>query len=976
MVLPLKLYNSTVGVALAALLSMPAGTQLAWAQQNDLASELAAVPLREPAAYALPLPEDRGQADLVQTLKRLGTTASVLMIVAHPDDEDGALLTYLTRGLGARATLFTLTRGEGGQNAMSAESYDALGLIRTNELLRADQAYGADQLWGTEADFGFSKTQEESFTSWGHERVLYDAVLAVRKVRPQVIVASFLGGVTDGHGQHQVSGEIAQEAFKAAADPKIFPDQLKDGLEPWQAQAVYSRAPFAAITDKGMFDSATGKYAPAKFHNYITDEWITGRPSTDVSVPEGTWDPVLGRTYTQISREGWGEQKSQYGGASPQLSEPAKSDYHLWGATAAATSATGSAANTSLFDNSKVKIDTSLEGLAHLAGANPPAWLADGLDQIAGGLTSVSADVLAKGGAAGAHLLVPIYRQTLDLYAKVRASDLPPAAKAEILFELANKIDNFQQAFKDLLGLDFIAFRTNPNSRGGGGGGGPMGGGTADETAPAVTPGETFSVRAHVAQAVGQTELNRIWFVSTTGTDWKAEPAGAAATAVSEASIAASLDRTFKVQVADNAQPTAPYFTRPTTEQAIYDISNPAWRLRSFAPWPLEAWAEFTFDGVPIRLGQTVQTLQHLTGPGGFYEPLVVTPPVGVRISPEALMIPLDGSALPVKVTVEAQAAAEGTVALKLPEGWRAAPAEIAFHLKAGGNSEPLVFSVTPAKVGAGSYAIQAVAMVAGHSYETGWQRVGYQGLRPYNQYRLAKLQTRKIDVKVAPGLRVAYVMGTGDTVPEAIEALGITPHLLTPEEITSGDLSAWNVIVIGIRAYSNRPELTAAQQRLDQFVERGGTLVVQYQSATFAAPLPLSMGRSPERVVDEHDAVKLLDATDPLLSWPNKISNADFDGWFEERGHSFLDSWDQGYKALTETNDPGQEPQRGGLLVTHSGKGTYVYVAYALYRQFPELVPGAYRLLANLLSAGQDAGGAKAQSELRLGQATVFISR
>ncbi len=194
-------------------------------RQHELApeSELAEVPLPEPAVNALPLPEDRGFADLEQTLKRLETTASVLIIVPHPDDEDGPLLAYLTRGLGVRATLLTFTRGEGGQNAMSAESYDALGLIRTNELLKADEYYGARQLWGTEADFGFSKTQEESFAKWGHERVLYDAVLAIRMVRPQVIVSTFVGGPTDGHGQHQVAGEIMQEAFKAAGDPKVFP---------------------------------------------------------------------------------------------------------------------------------------------------------------------------------------------------------------------------------------------------------------------------------------------------------------------------------------------------------------------------------------------------------------------------------------------------------------------------------------------------------------------------------------------------------------------------------------------------------------------------------------------------------------------------------------------------------------------------------------------------------------------------------
>ncbi|MFY9854128.1 MAG: PIG-L family deacetylase, partial [Terracidiphilus sp.] len=231
---------------------MVTGAQRAAAQEKAQQSApaggaYAAIPLPEPNEIALPLPEDRGCAALEQSLRRMGTTASVMMIVAHPDDEDGALLTYLSRGLGARATLLTLNRGEGGQNAMSADAYDALGIIRTNELLKADEYYGAKQLWGTEVDFGFSKTQEQSFERWGHDRVLYDAVLAVRRERPQVIVSTFVGGITDGHGQHQVSGEIAQEVFKAAGDPKVFPEQLKNGLQPWHPLAVYSMVPFAPI---------------------------------------------------------------------------------------------------------------------------------------------------------------------------------------------------------------------------------------------------------------------------------------------------------------------------------------------------------------------------------------------------------------------------------------------------------------------------------------------------------------------------------------------------------------------------------------------------------------------------------------------------------------------------------------------------------------------------------------------------------
>jgi LmbE family N-acetylglucosaminyl deacetylase len=965
--IPHKLHRAAFGAALAWLLlgARPVSlcTQEAQqARQNESTaeSELAEVPLPEPSANALSLPEDRGFADLEQTLKRLKTTASVLMIVPHPDDEDGALLTYLTRGLGVRATLLTFTRGEGGQNVMSAESYDALGLIRTNELQKADEYYGAQQLWGTEADFGFSKTQEESFAKWGHKRVLYDAVLAIRMVRPQVIVSTFVGGPTDGHGQHQVAGEIAQEAFKVAGDPKMFPEQLKNGLQPWQPLAVYSRTPFAPVTNGKMFDYATGKWAPTRFHNYVTGEWIEGSLPADVTIPVGTWDATLGLTYVQIAREGWGEQKSQYGGANPALSGPDTSSYHLWAAAPeAATPANynGRLFAGSLFDNAKVQIDTSLAGLARLVRGTPPKWLSDGLDTIETSLNAFESDCRNESGVEGAHKLAPIYRETLDLYAKVKASGLDAKAKAGLELELGAKIEQFQEALKDLLGLDLVAFTAMGMSTEGG----PRGrGGSADEMPRSVTPGEGFGVRVHLAKALGddvrgELRIRRVWLESNDGAPWKIEDtsgaieAGAAAEQVS--------DRIFYVRAAEDAAPTEPYFTRPTTEQPYYDISNEAWRERSFAPYPLAAWAEFSFDGVPIRIGQVVQTLARVTGVGGVYEPLVVTPEIGVRVEPEARILPLDGSTLPVKVTVHAQRAAEGIVELKLPERWRSDPAQREFHLHSAGDTEPLMFSVSPSgDVKTRAYPIVAVAHADGKSYSIGWQSIGYPGLRPYNQYKAAELRTRKVDVKVAPGLRVGYVIGTGDMVPEAIEALGLTPHLLSAQELASDDLKQWNVIVIGIRAYTARPELAAAEPRLEDFVERGGTLVVQYQSSTFPAPLPVTMGRMPERVVDEQAPVKMLDPANPLLAWPNKITAADFSGWFEERGHGFPDSWDAGYTPLTETADPGQDPQRGGLLVAHRGQGTYIYVAYALYRQLPELVPGAYRLLANLLSAGKSA--------------------
>jgi LmbE family N-acetylglucosaminyl deacetylase len=913
------------------------------------AAQAFALPPAEPRTVALPLPEDRGQVALEQSLRRLGTTASVLYIVAHPDDEDGALMTYLSRGLGARVTLLTLTRGEGGQNAISGETYDALGLMRTSELLKADEYYASGQLWGTEADFGFSKTQQEAYARWGHDRVLYDAVLAVRKERPQVIIATFVGGVSDGHGQHQVSGEVAQEAFKLAGDPKIFPEQLKNGLQPWQPLAMYSRSPFARVTSQGIFDYATGKWAPARFHNYITDTWIDGPPSVDVTLQVGTWDAVLGRSYAQIARQGWGEQKSQNGGANPTLSGPASSSYHLWGVASDATvpeaGTERKGADSSLFDNRKVSIDTSLASLISLVKGTPPEWLAQGLHQIGDNLTDYLSDRRNESGVEGARKLAPMYRQTLELYTRVKNSDLDAVSKANLELELGEKIFEFQSAFKELLGLDMLASTTV----GGGDRGGIGGARVGDETARSVTPGEDFRVRVHATQALGAVQLTRVWLDTQTGAQWKAQDTGEAIEPQ-----AAVTDRVFRVHVAEDAAPTAPFNTRPSIEQPYYDISNEAWRERSFAPWPLAAWVEFTFDGLPIRIGCVVQTLQRVTGIGGIYQPLVVTPNIGVRMEPAARILPLDGSTLPVKVTVHAAHAAAGTVTLNLPEGWHASPAEAQFNLNAGVDSAPIVFSVTPASAATGLYNVAAVAHSSGHDFKTGWQTIGYPEIQPYNQYKAAKLDTRKVDVKLAPGLKVGYIMGPGDEVPEAIEELGVAPHLLSDAELSAGDYSAWNVIVVGIRAYSTRPTVAASQAHLDEFVRRGGTLVVQYQTEAFPAPLPLTVSRT--NVVDEQAPVKLLQPSNPVLSWPNKITTADFDGWVEERGHSFLDSFDPGYAALTETADQGQDPQRGGLVVMHPGKGTYVYVAYALYRQLPELVPGSYRLLANLLSAGTHA--------------------
>ena len=608
-----------------------------------------------------------------------------------------------------------------------------------------------------------------------------------RRERPQVIVSTFVGGVSDGHGHHQVSGEIAQEVFKAAGDPKVFPEQLKDGLQPWQPLAVYSMVPFAPIKDGKMFDYATGKWAPARFKNYVTGEWIEGAPSTDVTIQVGSLDPALGRSYMQIAREGWGQQKSQNGGANTALSGPATTRYHLWAVAKRANASkyrecwSGSGDMFGLFDNGKVCIHTSLDGLIDLADPHPPAWLVEGLEQLKKEVDDESVKVQCPDIQDKPRDRVKnMYSNFIKLREKVRTSDLSKDIKYNLLFELDVKIDQFQEFLANILGLDVIAFRTNLAKIEIGG----LRGDSADETPKSVVPGDSFNVRVHTLAHTG-VKVTRIWF----------EPAGwqqgeTIATAIAANELLPDYiahDAIYKLTLPADAQPTQPYFTRPSIEQPYYDLTHPEWRLRSFAPYPLSAWVEFTFDGLPIRIGQVVQTLQRVPGVGGVYEPLVVTPAIGVRMEPEARILPLDGSSLPVRVTVHTQAAAEGTIALELPAGWTSQPAEARFHRESAGDTEPILFSVTPDGATTGAYNIEAVAHSGGHDYKTGWQSIGYTGLRPYNLYKPAQLKTRKVDVKLATGLRIGYVMGTGDLVPEAIEGLGCAVHLLTASELTCG---------------------------------------------------------------------------------------------------------------------------------------------------------------------------------------------
>jgi hypothetical protein len=474
-----------------------------------------------------------------------------------------------------------------------------------------------------------------------------------------------------------------------------------------------------------------------------------------------------------------------------------------------------------------------------------------------------------------------------------------------------------------------------------------------------------FNVRLHVTSAEpwttgGKLRLAKTWLVTPESEQWTVERLNSVHT-----SSGVDADILFKLEVPSRAQPTRPYFSRPSIEQPYYNINDKRCLNRSFAPYPVEGWAEFNYDGVPIRIGQVVQTVHWVHGPGAVYQPLVVLPQISVSIGTGAGVVPLDEKSFPLTVTLdnEQQSAADGELHLDLPAGWTSEPASLKFHLPAN-DPDVVTFTIHPSSLTDASYMIKAVARSGNFEFSEGVQQVGYPGVRPYYYYHPATYLARGVDVKVAPNLKVGYIMGTGDDVPQALEQIGIHPHLLTADDVLHGDLSQYDAIVLGIRTYAARPELAAANQRLLDYAKNGGTVVVQYNSGEYDhdfGPYPYTLGRSPEKVVDEKSKVAILEPNNPLLNWPNKITEADFNGWVEERGHSFMQSWDPHYQPLTETHDPGQDPQKGGLLYARYGKGAYIYVAYALYRQTAEAVPGAYRIFANLICAGADRTGGNA---------------
>ena len=856
-----------------------------------------------------PLPADTGTAGLKQTLIRLNTTARLMQTTAHPDDEDGGMLTYESRGKGASVLLLTLNRGEGGQNKVGSNLFDVLGVLRTLELTAADRYYGVEQRFTRVADFGYSKSPEETFEKWqGHDIALGDMVRVIRQFRPDVLVARFSGEDRDGHGHHQASSILTREAFRAAADPSRFPDQIKEGLQPWQPKKLY-------IGNVCGFGAKT-----------CPDADYTLRLNT------GETSPLLGMSYAQFAMEGLKHQLSQ--GAGAWTLEPGdRFTFYKLIDSVVDSPKDKNGHEKDFFDG----IDTSLVGLTTRVGTEDGSapFLKPALAEIQARISQATAAANSDPKSA-ADPLLDAALLTDKLLQQVRNSSLSAAAKVNLLTELAAKQRQLDTA-ADLASATELRAEVNAPT-----------GASADAAFMAV-PGQTFEVTAR--------------FTSQAKVAWqKVEldlPAGWKVKEIHSDRDTSGGSETYRVDVPPDAQLTRPYWHRANPEtDSINTIDDPRYLTLPFPPPPVTAHALYRLDGKQGVARATVMVKYKDTGTE-LERALAVAPAFSVALEPDQQVIPTEaapGRKVKVAVTSTVDGNANGTLRLELPDGWRSEPGSMPLAFQSDKETRESEFTVFPSRLTEGRTEIRAVFDSNGKKYSEGYSVVTRDDLNTFYYYQPATQRVSIVDVKVPAGLKVGYIMGAGDDIPTVLQQLGMDVSMITADKLATEDLSRYGTIVIGIRAYDTQKDLATNNRKLLDYVSAGGTLVVQYNasvgdfnSGNFT---PYSAHLSRARVSVESAPIDILAPSDGVFHYPNTITAADFDGWVQERGLYFMDKWDDHFTPLLSCHDPGESAQKGGLLRAKYGKGTYIYTGYAFFRQLPAGVPGAIRLYVNLLSA------------------------
>ncbi len=839
-----------------------------------------------------------GADGLGQTLRRLQTTASAMHTGAHPDDEDSALIARLARGDQARVAYLSLNRGEGGQNIISSDLFEPLGVIRTEELLQARRLDGGEQFFTRTFDFGFTKTRAEAAAKWGEQNVLGDMVRIIRTFRPLVIISRFTGTPSDGHGHHQLAGYLTPMAFHAAADPAQFPEQIVEGLRPWQARKLY---------------------VSESFGNNPNNKPTLG-------VETGRYDYLLGRTYYEIALEGRSQHKSQEQGSI----EP--HGPHQSGMRLLESLVKNSEPEQSVFDG----IDTSITGIAKLSELRD-----DAISSELSKMEKAAARALAEYDAMAPQKIIKALADGLDATRKAREklSSLSDGAnaRADADFLLEQKEREFAEALERAAGVTVEALVETE----------------------LVAPGEQLSVAVKVF--VPEASLVKIEEIKLRApNDWRVESATAPAAGSDPFARfrreTAQQSAFFRLSVPGNAALTQPYWLLQPRDGDLFKWPSNAPKGRPFEPQQAFGEVRMEIGGTPVIMTKAIQYRYADPVRGEIRRDLNVVPAISLALTSPLVVVPISSKNqtrnVVIRLTNNSQHPVNGKVRLRVPDGWESQPAEAPFEIKEKNARTAVRFNLSvPAAVQAGSFQIDAEAVVDGQIFNREMHAIEFPHIQTHRLYPLAQATVRVLNLQVAP-VRVGYIMGSGDEVPEAIRQMGLQVTMLGEDELSTGDLSRNDVIVVGIRASQVRPDFVANNVRLLDYVRNGGTMIVQYQRSDYVdkglAPLPAKIG---PRVTDEDAVVTVLQPQHPAFNLPNKITVDDWKNWTQERTLYNMTAQDAKYVSLLESHDPNEPAQDGGEVYLELGRGKYVYTSYAWFRQLPEGVPGAYRLFANLLS-------------------------
>jgi LmbE family N-acetylglucosaminyl deacetylase len=893
------------------------------------------------STYLDPLPPDTGAAGLKQEMRRLNNTGRLMMVVAHPDDEDGGLLTLESRGKGVQCLLMTLTRGEGGQNETGNTFSDQLGVLRTLELLAAGRYYGVDQRFSRVADFGYSKTAEETFEKWGgHDIPLADIVHVIRAFHPDVLIARFSGTTRDGHGHHQASSLLTQEAFRAAADPKRFPEQRKEGLEPWQAKKLY-----------------VGNVCPWGSTTCPDENWT-------VKLNPGEDDPLLGTSYVQFAVQGLKHQQSQGLGDIKFPSGPRYAFYKLVDSVLPNTKG-ADGHEKDLFDG----IDTTLPGLVTKFPASEVdlSWLKPELTKIADHLKdSVSA-------------LSETVEQLDSLIERLQKSDGAAPASSELPQYTAEKAAAKFLEDKELQAAHALNLALNlslevtvaPPA-------GPSASLPSQKDAFInVSPGQNIELIAKLHNR------SKYW-ITVSNAAIEQHPDWGRKSHAEQRTVAPGedYDANFFVHIPSDAPISRPYFRRENPQTESVMEAEPGYLDASMPPNPLRVRIEYEVgDHRGLHSPAPEFLKKHSNQPrmgwiaGDALVPFVddhgetrklalaITPAFSMDLEPAERIVPVaDGKTLTADVHLRSNLSGTlpGTLHLSLPPEWTAQPATVEVNLAQRGETQEFTFQLSPSILSEGHARVHAILENGGKEYSEGYTLVTRDDLGSMYYFEPAIQHVSIVDVNVPKHLKVGYVMGAGDDIPNVLEQIGMNITLIPAEKIASQDLSQYGTIVLGVRAYDTHKDLVENNKKLLDFVSNGGTLIVQnnnsigdFNSARLT-PYPAELGRA--RVSVEEAPIAILEPQNPIFHYPNEISQKDFDGWVQERGLYFMETWDDHFHALLSSHDPGEADQKGGMLAAKYGKGTYIYTGYAFFRQLPAGVPGAIRLFVNLASAGKEA--------------------